>query len=231
MVSDEGGKLEEHLKEIRRKAYRNILAVVGVTVAIMFYLGWPVPLDLSFSILNLLVVAGVILGAFIALYYVPLLHYRTETELKSDRDPDYYLERDLGNLPIVDFLEAEGWELESSSEDSLEMSTYPTFIHRWLDLEAVIEMEVTERGENSDASVVKSNGREVEKIYMEVESTEDGCRIEETEISLKRYSPAYLELLLLLLPNVLEAMEEAADEDLKIIDEDMEYSLKRFQDF
>lgn len=159
---------------------------------------------------------------------MPLLHYREENEVKSNKEPEYYLERGWDKVPLVELIESQGWEEVENTEDNIILETYPSFLHKAVGRKSTMEIEVVERNGNLETVILKSDGKEIEKIRSKVEPGNDGSIIHETGVSLKRYSPAYLELLLFILPQMQDTLKEIADENLELLDENVEYGLSKF---
>ena len=223
-------KLEKHKKEIKHRAYLNLFLTLIAGVGIGIVLGGPVT-----GILNLLVgdnatiaTVLVLLGFGGLVYMTPLFHYKEKVKAKSDRNPDYYLETGLDKTPLVQLAESQGWEEVKSTEDKITLEIYPSTLHKLVGRKSTMEVEILERDENHTIAVLRKDGKEIEKIKSTIEPESEGSIINGTGISLERTSPAYLELLLFILPQIQDTLKEAAEEKLEIVDENIEYSFSKF---
>jgi hypothetical protein len=230
MDSKKAERLEKHKKEIKRKAYLNLFLTLVAGLGIGLFLWGPVAGFLNLFIGQATAVATIavfiIFGTLV--YKTPLLHYREENKLKSNKKPEYYLERGLDKIPLVEIIENQGWEEVNSTEDKISLETYPSFIHRFIGRKSIVEIEILQKEDNKETAVVRKDGKEIEKIKSIIEPKDDGSIIQETGVSLKRYSPVLLELILLMYPQIEDELKEAAEEKLEFIDENVEFGLSKF---
>ena len=223
-------KLEKHKKEIKRKAYLNILLTFVASITIAVILKGPIARLLKFFTgeTTTFALVTITFGLGLLIYITPLIHYRQELETRSDKKPAYYLERGLNKNPIVEVLESQGWDEVEVMSDKILLEAYSTFIHRLIGKKSTMEIEIVEKREDKIISVFSLNGKQIEKTRTTVKPEENGSIIHETSVSVKRYSPAHLELILFILPEMQDAVKEAAEEDLELLDENIEYGVSKF---
>lgn len=230
MDSKKAERLKKHEKEIKRKAYLNLFLTLLVGIGVGTVLWGPAAEVLNFligeSATTTAILAFIVLGGLV--YMTPLLHYKEENEIKSDKKPDYYLKGGWDKTPLIEFVESRGWEEIEKSEQRIVLEKYPSILHEAAGKKSTMEIEILEKEGNQEIVVFKLDGKEIEKVKAIVKPEEEGSIIQETGVSLKRYSPAYLELLLFILPQVKEAMEDAANEEIELLDENIEYRISKY---
>lgn len=230
MDSKKAERLEKHKKEIKRKAFLNLFLTLTAGIGIGLLLWGPVADILSLLIGDIAMIATVLLfiGFGSIVYISPIIHFKEKYKLKSNKKTEYYLERGLEKTPMIQFMETQGWEEVEVTEDKIKLETYPSFLHKTSGRKTTMEIEVLEKDGNEETAVTRINGKKVEKIKTTVEPEEEGSLISETAISIKRFSPAYLELLLFMLPQMQDALKDAAEEELELLDENIEYGISKF---
>lgn len=231
MDATKAERLEKHKKEIRRMAYLEILLGLLFAFGLGLVLWGPVA-----DILNLFIGGTatfatilVLIGVAGLVYMMPLLHFKEENEVRSDKDPEYYLNRGLDELPFVELIESQGWDEVETTEEKIKLETYPSFLHKFIGEKSTAEIEITEKEGHEETVVLSKNGKDLEKMKTRVEAEEDGSYIKETGVSLRRYSPAYLEIMLFILPQVQETLKQIADEKLELADENIKIGLTRYK--
>lgn len=231
MDSRKAEKFERHRKEVRKKAFLNISIVILAATGLAFYIGGYAA-DLLFVLFSAgpaVIFSMFFVGILIVIWSVPLLHYREKVELSSDRDKQYYRERDPEKIPLVKILEERGWEEVESESEKVVLETYPTLLHRVLKKKTSLILEEVESGEDHDVTVLKTGKREISRIKTEYEETDEGLEVTETTVSRSRVSPIYIEVTLYLMPELQELTEEAAEEKVEIISEEVDYGIKQYE--
>lgn len=232
MDQKKADRLQRHQKELRRRAWLNLVLMMAFAVGLGLLLGGPIRGSVAalFGEATSGVIVFSVLGLLWIAYSIPFLHFREEYTIRSDREPEYFLERGLDRLPLVMLLEEQGWEEVEATKDRIRLETYPTALHRLLNRRSTIELEVEEQEDSYEVSVLRSGGKNLERTISEIEPTDNGgSRIHEVGVSLSRVSPARLEVLLVILPKLQEMLEDAAEDEMEIIDEDLEYGLSAFE--
>ncbi|AOV94622.1 hypothetical protein AQV86_01700 [Nanohaloarchaea archaeon SG9] len=224
-------KFERHRKELRKKAFLNITIVILVATGLAFYIGgFTADFLYIFLSTNIAVwFSTVFVAALIFIWSLPLLHYREEAKMKSEKAKEHFLDMEPEKSPIVQVMEERGWEKIESDENEVRLETYPTLFHRILKKKASLHLEEEERGQDHEVTVLKTGGKEVSRIKTEYEETDEGLEITETTVSRTRVSPIYVEVTLYLMPEIEELTEEAANEEIEIIDEDIDYSINHYE--
>jgi hypothetical protein len=92
-----------------------------------------------------------------------------------------------------------------------------------------LTLEQVEEDENQEITVMRKDDTEVARIKTEYEDTEEGLKIKETTVSRSRVSPIYLEVTMFLTPEFEELTEEATEEDIEVIDEEIDFRLKQYE--
>lgn len=218
---------EKHRKRLRRKTLLNFLGVFLVASGLGFLIGEPVNVLLGIAGFNRPVMAtGLALGAaWLILWSIPLLHFREEVVTRYEGD----IENVKGlstDLPTVEVLLDQGWDMKEAGEEYLVLQTYPSRIHRFIGRAASIRMEIEETSEKGEKMIMSQNGKELEELEYDFSEDED-VTIESTGRSLRRVSLSYLEPLMFMLPEMKDMIEDF-DEDIEIQDVNMEISLTSY---
>jgi hypothetical protein len=224
-------KFERHRKELRKKAFLNATIIILAATGLAFYIG-----GYAAEFLFLLTSSGmavffstVFVGVLIAIWSVPFLHYKETDTFRSGKGREFYLGRDLEDLPLVKILEDRGWEKIKSDGKEITLKTYPTLFHRLIKSYRHLTLEQVEEDENQEITVMRKDDTEVARIKTEYEDTEEGLKIKETTVSRSRVSPIYLEVTMFLTPEFEELTEEATEEDIEVIDEEIDFRLKQYE--
>lgn len=231
MDSKKAEKFERHRKELRKKAFLNISIVILVATGLAFYVGGYTAdfLFMLFSTNFVVLFCTFFVAALVLIWSLPLLHYREEVQIESDKGKKYFMDRKPEKSTIIQILKERGWREAKSDEQKVKLETYPTLFHRLINKETSLVLEEEEeKEENLEKSVLKSEGKEVSRIKTEYQEREEGLLIKETTVSRTRVSPIYVEVTLYLMPE-LEKMMEDAEEDVEITDERMDYGLKQYE--
>jgi len=231
MDSRKSEKFERHRKELRKKAFLNITIVILVATGLAFYIGgYTAEFLYMFLSTNIVVwFSTVFVAALIFIWSLPILHYREKATITSGKNKEHFLDRKPERSPIVQILEERGWKEVESDKDEVKLETYPTLLHRALNWKASLQLEEEERGEDHEITVLKTGGSEVSRIKTEYEETDEGLEITETTVSRSRVSPVYVEVTLYLMPEIQELTEDAAEDEIEIIDEQVDYGLKQYE--
>jgi hypothetical protein len=231
MESRKAEKLERHKREIKHRAYLNLFLVTAFSIGLGVFLGGPTLGFLSIligDVNSLIAVSGFFLLLAIT-WCSPVLHYREKMTVRSNKDRDYYMDRGMDKLPLIELLEDEGWDEVEKDEKRIKLETYPSIIHRKLGKKSTMEFEITEKEGNQETVILRKNGREREKIRSTFTQEEDGSKIKETGVSMARTSPAYLEIMMFVLPQIQETLQEVAEEKLELLDENLEIGFREFK--
>jgi hypothetical protein len=230
MDSKKAEKFERHRKELRKKAFLNITIVILVATGLAFYIGGYTA-DFLFLFLSTNIVvwfSTVFVAALILIWSLPILHYREKVTMNSEKSKQHFKDREPEKSPIVQILEERGWKEVKSGEESVKLETYPTLFHRLINKKASLELLEEEEGEDYEITVLKTGGKEVSRIKTEYEEKEKGLEITETTVSRSRVSPVYVEVTLYLMPEVQELTEEAAEDEVEIVKEEIDYGINTY---
>lgn len=229
MKDKQADRFEKHRKEARKKAFLNLAIVFLFTTGLGFYIsGYMLDFLLLVASLEFAVLfSGMLVGSMILLWGVPMFHYREDVVAESDREPEYYMERDLGEEPLVEVLEKRGWNEKEADEDKVVLETYPTFFHRVLSSKTALSLEREQKDDLEEELSIKSEGEDIMTVRTEYEEKGGGTTIKETTVSEKRVSPVYLEVTAFLEPDLQRLMEDAAQHNLAIQKEDIDFALSR----
>jgi len=231
MHSKKAERFERHRKEIRKKAFLNLSIVILAATGLGFYIGGYMLdfLSLVFSTSIAVPFSMVFVGSLILIWSVPLFHYRERVELRSDKDREYYRERDEDDIPLVKMLEKKGWEDVESTHEKVVLETYPTYFHRVLGKKVSLTLEEEESTENHDITVLKTDEREVSRIKTEYNEDDEGLNIVETTVSRSRVSPVYIEVTMYLMPKLNELTEDVTEEGLEVVEDEIDYRLGQYE--
>jgi hypothetical protein len=223
-------KLQKHKKEIRRKSILNLFLVVGASLAVGIFVIGPISslADLLIGGLAVQITSSLITVFLLALYLAPILHFKEENKLESNKHKEYYLDQALDQSPMIQYMEEMGLEVVEKTENRVKLETSPSRIHEKFGWSNSIEIETIDERETEETVIIRRNGEDFEKVRTKVEEKEEGCKVEETGVSLKRHSASYMELMMLLYPAAQRKMLEVADEELELLDEDISVGLSKF---
>lgn len=230
MTSRKAEKLQRHKREIRRKSILDLFLFVGATLTVGIFVIDPISYvaDLLIGGVAAQITSGLIILLFLSLYLAPTLHFKEENKLKSNKDKEYYLDQALDQSPMIQYYEEMGLEKVEQTDDRIKLEAYSSKIHEKFGWSDSLEIEVVEKGENKETVMVRRNGEDAEKIRTYAEEKEEGCEVEETGVSLKRHSPSYMELIMLIYPTIQRKILEIADEELELLDENISIGLSKF---
>ena len=230
MDSKKAEKFERHRKELRKKAFLNITILILVATGIAFYIGGYAAdfLFLLFSTNVVVWFSTVFVAALILIWTLPLLHYREQVTMNSDKSKQHFKDMEPEESPVVQILEERGWKEVKSDEDRVELETYPTLFHRLVNRKASLELVEEEEEKNYEKTTLKTGGKEISKIKTEYNEKEEGLEITETTVSRSRVSPVYVEVTLYLMPEVQELTEEAAEGEIEIVKENIDYGINQY---
>lgn len=231
MNSGKAENFERHRKEIRKKAFLNASIVLLFATGLGFYVGGYTAdfLRLLFSSGTAVFLSTIFVGAIVAIWSLPLLHYREEDIFLSQKGKEFYREREMGKLPLVQILEEKGWDVIESDEEKVTLKTYQTALHKLLNREIHLTLETVKEEDEEDIAVMKKDDKEMAKIKTEYKEKDEGLEIHETTVSRSRVSPLYLEIVMFLAPELEDLSEEAAEEDIEALNEDVDVGLKPYE--
>lgn len=231
MDSGKAEKFERHRKELRKKAFLNAAIVLLLATGLGFYIGGYAAdfLFLLFSGGTAVFFSTVFVGVIIVIWSIPLLHYREEDIFLSEKDRDYYRGRKMEDMPMIQVLEERGWERKGSEEEKLTLKTYPTFVHRLLNLHRTLTLEKVSEEDQEEIMVMKRDDKEISKIKTEYRDTDEGLEIHETTVSRSRVSPLYLEVVMFMTPEFEDLTEETAEEEIESLDEKIDFGIKPYR--
>lgn len=231
MHSKKAERFERHRKEIRKKAFLNVSIVILAATGLGFYIGGYMLdfLSLVFSTSIAVPFSMFFVGSLILIWSLPLFHYRERIELRSDKDREYYRERDEDDIPLVKMLEKKGWKDIESTHEKVVLETYPTYFHRVLGKKVSLTLEEEESAEDYDVTVLKTDKKEISRIKTVYEEDDEGLKIQETTVSRSRVSPVYIEVTMYLMPELNELTEEVAEEGLEVMEDGIDYGFGKYE--
>lgn len=230
MDTKKAEKLERHRKEIRKKSFLNITILFLVATGIAFYAGGYMARFLSLILSMNMVVwfSGIFVSFLIFIWVLPIFHYRETVNMRSDKDREYYRDRGPEKTPIIQVLEDRNWKEVDSSEDKVELKTYPTKIHEIFGRKTTVSLEKVEEKDDYETTVLKTGEKEISRTKTEYSEEEEGLEMKEITVSRSRVTPVYIEVTLYLMPELEEMMEDM-EEKVEIIDEKIDYRLKQYE--
>lgn len=130
---------------------------------------------------------------------------------------------------MVELMESQDWKVTESSQEHIKLEMYPSLIHEKINRKKTAEIKLVEKGEDYETVIMRINGDDIEKLKSVVEETDEGSQIQETGVSMKRFSPAYLEAILFMFPQIQETIDEITEENWDIVDENIDYGFSKFE--
>lgn len=230
MDSGKAEKFQKHRKEMQRKAFLNVTIILLLVTGLGLYVaGYAADLLLLVLTTNVATVfSALFVGVIVIMWSLPLLHYRERMIMSSDRDIEYYRDRDLDESPIVEVLEQQGWEEVKVDDDKVVLETYPSFFHRLIKRKVTLILEQEESGENMEISKLRTRRKNISRIKTEFREQESGTEVTETTVSLSRVSPVYLEVTMYLMPEIQSMIEDMGEEGLEVVEEDVDFGVSAY---
>ncbi|MFB6114867.1 MAG: hypothetical protein ABEK04_01135 [Candidatus Nanohalobium sp.] len=230
MDSGKAEKFEKHRKEMQRKAFLNITIILLLVTGLGLYIaGYAADfLFMVFSTNIAVLFSAMFVGVIVVIWSIPMLHYREEMKMISDKDKSYYQERDLADSPVIQVLEQQGWEEVKSDDKEVVLETHPSFFHKIIKRKVTLILEKKESTEEKEISVLRTRRKGISKIKTEYEEKDGETEITETTVSLSRVSPVYLEITMYLMPEIEGMVEDIGEEGLEVLEENVEFGLSRY---
>lgn len=225
MDSGKAEMFQKHRKEMQRKAFLNVTILLLLVTGLGLYIaGYAAELLLVVLTMNIAtLVSALFVFVIVIMWSLPLLHYREKMKMSSDKEADYYRERDLEESPIIEVLEQQGWKEVEADEEKVVLETYPSIFHRLIKRKVTLILESEEEGENYDISKLRTRRKDISRIKTEYKETGDATEITETTVSLSRVSPVYLEVTMYLMPEIQSLIEDMGEEGLEVKEEDVDF--------
>lgn len=231
MDSEKAKKFEKHRKEMQKLAFLNAAVITFYLAGLALFLGGYAQefMYLLVSVQPTVFVSGLFVTMIIFMWAMPIFHYREERKAVTDKDREYYRERGLAEDPTVEVLEERGWEEVEVQDDRVVLETYVSPFHRLINRKTTVIMEKEDEDENSETYVLKTEKEEISRTKIEYHERNDRNILTETTVSLNRVSPVYLEINIFLEPQIEGLIEDVAEEDLEIENEDIDVGFRRYE--